>query len=81
MVIDPDLRSPGNPYDPDDPDNYMNRDDGPERSKFIPIMFIGMFVVSALIGLVFARESPLTDPDTHVTENVAQPTPSPMMPN
>ena len=81
MAIDPDLRSPGNPYDPDDPDNYMNRDDGPERSNLIPIMFIGMFVMSAVIGLFFAEESPLTDPATHVTENAAQPPPSPTMRN
>jgi hypothetical protein len=72
MSIDPDVRKRGNPYDPDDPDNYMNRDDGSERSHIIPIMFIGMFVVSVLIGLFFAQESPLTEPATHVTENAVQ---------
>jgi hypothetical protein len=71
MPIDPKDRNLGNPYDPDDPDNYMNWDERSQRSNLLPIMFIGMFAVSAVIGLFFAQESPLTDRTTHVTENAS----------
>ena len=72
MTIDRKLLNPGNPYDTDDPDNYLNRGDLPESLNLVPWMLGGMFAVAALIGLFFAEESPLTARHavTQTTENV-----------
>ena len=64
----------GNPYDPDDPDNYMSRDARAGGSSVIPWMFGGMFLVATVFGLFFAPGSPLSYlPVTHVTEAPVQP--------
>ena len=67
----------GNPYDADDPANYMNRDDRGAGSNIVSWMFGAMFAVATLIGLFFADGSPLTArPTFHITQNSpAQPAP------
>lgn len=84
MAVDLKLRNPGNPYDADDPDNYLNRDHADENSNLVPWMLGGMFAVAILIGLFFAEESPLmgSPATTQTTENVsAQPAPAPFQSN
>jgi len=84
MTMDTRLHNPGNPYDPDDPDNYMSRDRLPESSNLVPWMLGAMFALATLIGLFFAQESPLTDTQrtTQTTENMpAQPAPAPFQAN
>ena len=85
MAIDLKLENPGNPYDSDDPDNYLNRDRESETgsANIIPWMLGGMFAVATLIGLFFAEESPLTTPrGTQTTENVTtHPAPAPFQSN
>lgn len=84
MTIDRRLQNPGNAYDTDDPDNYLNREHLPEKSNLVPWMLGGMFAVATLIGLFFAEESPLTYKPvaTHTTENIpAQPSPVPFQAN
>lgn len=73
MVIDQKLENPGNPYDLDDPDNYLNRDRETGSANLVPWMLGGMFAIATLIGLFFAEESPLTTSfhGTQTTENVA----------
>ena len=84
MTFDRKLLNPGNPYDTDDPDNYLNRDDVAETSNLVPWMLGGMFAIATLIGLFFAEESPLTASHavTQTTENVpAHPSPAPFQSN
>ena len=68
----PNLEPSENPYDPDDPDNYMHRGDV-ERSPVLPVMFLGMLAVGLAVGLFVAKESPLTDLPWQTTENVSAP--------
>ena len=78
MILNRKRQNPGNPYDTDDPDNYMNRDGLPEDSNLVPWMLGAMFGLAALIGLFFAQESPLTYPPlkTLTSENMpAHPSP------
>jgi hypothetical protein len=84
MAVDIMLHNPGNPYDADDPDNYLNRDQAAENSNVVPWILGGMFAVATLIGLFFAEESPLTDLSgtRQTTENVsAQAAPAPFQSN
>jgi hypothetical protein len=84
MAVDLKLQNPGNPYDSDDPDNYLNRDQKAENSNIVPWMLGGMFAAATLIGLFFAEESPLTDPPrtTQTTENIpAHPAPAHLQSN
>lgn len=79
MAVNRKSQHPGSPYDTDDPDNYMNRDSLPEDSNLVPWMLGAMFSLAVLIGLLFAEESPLTDPPrtTLATENLpANPAPA-----
>ncbi|MFO0994783.1 MAG: hypothetical protein U1E67_22955 [Hyphomicrobiales bacterium] len=84
MTIDRRLQNPGNAYDTDDPDNYLNRDRLTESSNLVPWMMGAMFAVATVIGLFFAEESPLTHKTaaTLTTENVpGQPYPDPFRAN
>lgn len=71
MTMDRSLENPGNPYDLDDPDNYMNRERLSGNSNLVPWMLGAMFAIATLIGLFFAEGSPLAHPTsaTQTTEN------------
>jgi hypothetical protein len=82
MAIRPNQNPPGNPYDPDDPDNYMNRSRSPEDSPVFAWILGGIVGVATIVGLFVAQESPLTDPLWQTTENApSKPPPTPTLPN
>jgi len=62
-----------NPYDPDDPDNYADRNRVPEDSPVFAWILGGIVVVSTVVGLFFAQESPLTDPHWQTAEYSSAP--------
>jgi len=77
MTTNPKLSPPN---DPDDPDNYRPGD--PEDSPVFAWILGGIVGIAAIVGLLIAQESPLTDLPWQTTQNMsAQPAPSPTQAN